>query len=142
MNKVTRTGTHEIRYEDETGFIVIMHVGTMGPEDVLVMAKAIEDYSKLAPPGDPAYILADNRYATAMSREARQVIAKTGFVSGEAYVVVFGAPFAYRVILNLVFRAVALTTDKMKAIAISEEAEAREWLEDKRRAFIARKTKA
>ena len=73
-----------------------------------------------------------------MTSEARQVIAKTGFVSGEAYVAVFGAPFAYRVILNLVFRAVALSTDKMKAIAIVDEGEARAWLTEKKRAYLAR----
>ena len=43
--------TTEIRYEEDTGFIFILHVGAMGADDVLVMTKAIDDCCKLAPPG-------------------------------------------------------------------------------------------
>ena len=138
MNKVWRIGEHEVRYEEDAGFIVLVHVGVMGPDEVRAVSKAMDECMLFSPPGAPAFLLADSRKATGMNVNGREVVAsKAQIANGDTYVAVFGAPFAYRVVLNLVFRGVGLITDKMKAIAVADEAEARVWLTEKRQSYLA-----
>jgi hypothetical protein len=138
MVKVWRIGQHEVRWEDATGIIVLVHVGTMDADEIRAISDAMDECVGLGPPGDPSLLLVDSRRATGLNVSGREVAASKAKVArADTLVAVFGAPFTYRVVLNLVFRGVALVTDKLRATAVSEEAEARAWLTNGRLAYLA-----
>ncbi|HVJ93808.1 MAG TPA: hypothetical protein VM580_28610 [Labilithrix sp.] len=66
-------------------------------------------------PGEPYFIIGDYRKALGVTLGARKVIANNPLLRQSAHVAIFGAPLRY------------------------EEAEARAWLMEQRRAFLARR---
>jgi hypothetical protein len=85
-------------------------------------------------PNQPMFLLIDNRETKIVTSGARKAIVSVGEVTREIYCASFGAPFALRAVLNLVFKALAIYSRKVVTRFAADEAEAREWLAERRRA--------
>lgn len=120
---IIKIGKHTVRYEPETGFICVAHVGDMSFEDTMALKDAFE---RLSQPGKPVFTIADATQATGTSPEARKAF--TTGSEAKYYLASFGANFAYRAIMNLLFKAISLKMKNFVTHAFGTEAEAREWL--------------
>ena len=127
-------GRFELRQEPETGFLRIIHEGTLTEEGARSLAA---EYERFAPAEGAAFVIADYRKATGITFGGRRALAATR-LRGEIYFANFGAPFAHRVVSNLVIRAVGIFVPVVSE-AFASEAEARAWLTQKRNAYLAQK---
>ena len=134
----TSAGQHEVRYDHRTGFIHVVHVGMMDGEEARRVNDAAIRYGAYTPANVPSYVIADNTRAGGMTSEARKLLAARAGMHEEAYVVLFGASFVVRVMMNLLMKAQSLTSPKLQANAVATEAEALAWLNDRKQAFQAR----
>ena len=127
MVERAKVAEHEFRFEPESGLIHIVQNGSMTEDDVVQMLTHTESWERLLAPGAPALYLVDSRNATGITSEARKVVAKASDArKSDAYCAIFGAGFAVRVVLNLVFKAMALTSNKTMTRFALTESEARE----------------
>ena len=100
--------------------------------DMQVVIQQWQDKNK------PCFYLIDNRLSTGLTGEARKAIASSGVERmGPVYCAIFGAGFALRVLLNLLFKAMELTSSKTIVRFANDEADARAWLAQHRRAHLA-----
>lgn len=125
MSNSIAVGPHEVRYEPDTGFVFVRHEGVLEAADAPALLDAC---AKFARPGEPVFMLADDRRATGITPEARRILSSSGNVGDRLYLAIFGGNFAFRAIANLVFKAMTISSKKMIAVMVSDEAEAREWL--------------
>ena len=128
---------HEFRHESETGFLYFVHNGTMTSQDATTM---LSFYKEQVSAGDAGFIIADNRKAKTITSEARKVCVNAG-LPGEIYLALFGGSFAFRGVAQLLFSAMKMTTGSFEGTAVVDEAEARAWLTEKRRSYLARKAR-
>jgi len=132
---------HEVWYDRRTTFIHLVHVGLMDVEDAKLVNDATRRYAAYTPAHVPTYLIADNTRADGMTSEARKIMASRGGMHEEAYVTLFGAPFIVRVGMNLLMKALVLTSPKLQVSAVVTEAEALAWLNQKKREFQVREEK-
>src|SRR5689334_14651378 len=111
MTESRKRGSHEVRYESDTGYIFVSQDGVMEGDDARFVSKTVKVYSDRTP-GDPVFILCDASKANGVTREARQVVGAGEDALDEAFVALFGASLPTRTIFNLIMKAVALTTSK------------------------------
>ena len=132
----TKVGEHELWFEPEFGLTHIVYRGMLNEVEVIEMEAVTAKWQKTT---EPSFYLIDNRSSTGITREGRKAIAKTsGARSGEVFCAIFGAAFALRVLLNLMFKAMELTSSKTATRFTVDEAEARAWLAERKRAYLAR----
>jgi len=137
MTERMRTGEHLFWHEPEAGLTCIAYNGMLNEAEVAEMQVVIEKWQDM---NEPCFYLIDNRNSTGLTGGARKAIAKTGEErSGQVYCAIFGAGFALRVVLNLLFKAMELTSNKNIVRFANDEADARAWLVEHRRAHLARK---
>ena len=142
MKEVIQVGKHTVGYDEETGFIHLCHVGTMDGAEMTAVADRISEYCRKYHPGEPAFELVDNRKSTGFTRDARIALSNHPMAREEVYAAMWGASFGVRTFINLVFRALAVATgSKSTAHATVTEAEASEWLIEKRNLYRSRKAK-
>ena len=135
MTETPKAFKHEWRYEPDTGFIYTAINGTMDEADAL---EFIAHYDKDIPPGEPCFMIADDRRATNMTAGARKAFAKL-WKPADVYLAAFGPSFAYRAVLNLCLKGMPLVMPQFTGIVVADEAAARAWLHEKKRAHYARK---
>ncbi|HVJ92558.1 MAG TPA: hypothetical protein VM580_22305 [Labilithrix sp.] len=135
-------GPHEISYEADTGFIVFSMHGALEARHAQELRKITLEYETGYFPGKPGFTLVDCRKATGVTGEARKVLAEQGKEEPyESYLALYGGSFAFRAVINLVLKAVRLAgSAKLVAAAIGSEEEARTWLREQKRAWLARAT--
>ena len=138
MDNITRVGSHEIRYEPETGFIVLVQNGWMDKDEAVAVVAAVSAYH--GGRADPYFVLVDHRKTTGASPEARKAIG-TGTNTQDAFVALVSASLATRAIGNLVLKAMSIASSKLTGVVVAEEEEARVWLTERRRAYLARTSK-
>ncbi|HVJ93937.1 MAG TPA: hypothetical protein VM580_29310 [Labilithrix sp.] len=140
MSEKKKFGRHEIGYEADTGFVSIVLNGTLGESDAAEIISTTTTYEQTFYLGQPTFMIVDTRKAGGVTSEARKYMASSGGQNAnQAFVVIFGGSFAIRTMMNLVFKAVEFASStKLTAAALSTEAEARTWLSDQKRAFLAR----
>jgi len=138
-----RIGKQEVWFDDSSGFIYLIHTGTLDADEARVLNERVASYVNTHTPGEPPFMLVDNRRATGFTGEARKIMSSAPTLRDEVYVALFGASFAIRAVLNLLFRAVTLSSSSKSVVtALPTEAEAREWLTEQRRLFRTRKAKS
>ncbi|HVJ94810.1 MAG TPA: hypothetical protein VM580_33715 [Labilithrix sp.] len=128
---------HEWRFEQDTGFIYAVTNGRIELADAVEFIRLFE---RDVPRGAAAFMLGDNRRATEMSLAARRAFA-SDWKPGEMYIAAFGQSAVYRIILNMFLKGLSIIRPNFTAAMFAEEAEAREWLTEKRRAYLARKAR-
>jgi len=138
VTETAKTFKHEWRHEPDTGFIFTAIIGTMDEADAL---EFIARYDKDIPPGEPCFMIADDRRATNMTAGARRAFAKL-WKPGDVYLAAFGPSFAYRAVLNLFLKGMPFIMPQFTGTVVADEADARVWLHEKKRAYYARKAKA
>ena len=131
---------HEYWCDEETGFYHLAFVGVLDAPEIielnLVFRKWQEDVGK----GEPTFVLVDNRRSDGISGDGRKAMAKNSVQDADVYCSIYGASFAVRVVLNLVFKAMSLSENNRTIVRYaSSESDAREWLTEHRRAYLARK---
>ena len=126
---------HEIRYEQHTGFIYLVTKGVIDARGAAFILAFCEAH---VPPDEPLFFIGDGRKATGMDAEARTVMANLA-ARRPVYFSGFGAPLPMRVLTTLVLRAVSLVSNRLIGNFASNEEEARAWLTEKRRAYLAGK---
>ena len=134
----TTIGPHELRYERDSGFIVLVHHGVLEPAHIVELTETMDRWVDRYQPGGALFIVVDVRNSGGITSEARERAAVSGLRNAESYVAVFGASFAIRVVLNLVFKAIALTSKTSFFTIKGTEEEARAWLAEHHRARSAR----
>lgn len=130
-----RIGHHELWYESDTGFIGVVHVGELDKAAAVAWAEYFVTCVKNS--GQPAFVIVDDRKATGMTSEARRIIVDSELVRSDFHVAGFGMTFTYRAFINFFSRALALAGSKVVVKMMSDEAMAREWLTERRRAHLA-----
>jgi hypothetical protein len=128
---------HEWRYEEDTGFIFARTNGTTDESDAV---RYIELYARDVPAGEPGFMLCDNRNATDLTAGARKRYAKEWHPT-QVYLAGYGQSFASRVVFNALMQGLALLRPQYCVTMVATEEEARAWLTDKRRAYLAQKAK-
>ncbi|HVJ93564.1 MAG TPA: hypothetical protein VM580_27370 [Labilithrix sp.] len=86
------------------------------------------------------FVLVDVRSVTGIDAEAREVFGKAGRRAEHlppAFNATFGAPLPLRALANLITKFTRMTTMVVQHTA--DEAAARVWLTEKRRAYLARR---
>ena len=137
-----RIGNHTVSFEHESGLIHLAHVGTMDGQEMTAIADEFASYRQRFFRGEPPYIVVDNRKATGFTNDARHALSRHELARDEVCAALWGASFAIRTVINLVFKALALaTSSKSVAMAVATEAEARAWLTEQRENFRGRRTK-
>jgi hypothetical protein len=142
MVETVAVGTHAVSYEEESKFICFAHVGELTEADAVTICDAIGQFANKVPADQPTFILADNRKAGSVTKEARQVIVertKGGVMHDEAYVALYGGSFASRIFINMLMKVMSLATTKMVVHNLATQAEARAWLNDQRTALLSRR---
>ncbi|HVJ93831.1 MAG TPA: hypothetical protein VM580_28775 [Labilithrix sp.] len=139
MGEKKSVGPHQLWYEEETGFVCFVHNGTLNEHELEELGEFVNS-CRARVPGEALFLLADDRKATGVSHDARKSIATSpSFHVGTTYVGIFGASFALRVVLNLFFKAIALSSSPSATMfAADDEAEARAWLAQQKRAYYAK----
>ena len=132
-------GPHEIWFEPDTGFIGVVQVGTLDGAHATSMVEHLAEYAKRS--GGATFVIGDDRRAMGLTREARSVFVSSDVVRSECHVALFGASFAFRAVVNLFVKALTLTGSKFVIHAEADEAKARAWLAEQRRAYLARSAK-
>jgi len=133
-----RLSAHEMWLDDGTGIVHYMYSGILtGPDMAEMFAMSVKWHEEVNP-GGPWLYLIDNRKLKGVRGDARKDIAKLTQTIGDCYTAIYGASFALRVVLNLVFKAASLVTSRVVLRYAANESEAREWLIACRRAHIAR----
>ncbi|HVJ90114.1 MAG TPA: hypothetical protein VM580_09950 [Labilithrix sp.] len=143
MSDRSMMGGVEGWYESDTGFICIVYPrGVVDEEMATAAAKLTKTLgAELFRRGEPLFILADNRNTTGGTPKARKMIASEAKTdTGQIYVAVLYASFAARTLGNVLMRALSLVQGGIVGRVEAEEAPARAWLTEQRRAYLARKT--
>ena len=135
MREIETLSETRFRYEPDTGFLCFVHSGSL---DQTVARQMIAEFEKFAVPGESVFILADNRNATDTTASARKIFAQY-HLPVEVNFAGFGAPFAFRTVVNMLFKAMLVVSPRFAGAVFAEEAEARNWLAEKRRAYLAKK---
>ena len=135
----TTKSAHELRYEAETGFFVFVQRGAMSAEDAQKLLVTFRDAARA---GEATFTLSDARNAGSPTPEARKIVAEAASDLGESYLAAFGGTFATRVVQTMLFKAVSILSPRYVMAVFADETEARAWLSDKRRAYLARTGKA
>jgi len=137
MGEKRYIGPHEIWFEAETGFVVIVQCGRVEEEHAQELAETFAAYRRNAQ-GEPAFILSDSRRATGVSSEARRIFMKDSrWNDFEGYLVVIGASFLMRTLSNMLFKAAEVSSrSKLTAICVATEEEGRAWLSEQQRAYF------
>ncbi|HVJ91786.1 MAG TPA: hypothetical protein VM580_18420 [Labilithrix sp.] len=139
MGETTRIGRHEVRYEADTGFIHIANDGTTDEVEAAAILDTLGRYADVNSKDDALFIIADVRKSSPVTPKARNVYVRR-MPACETYVVLFGAPIVIRVVFKLLVKALSVTSPrKFVSDAVADEAEARRWLTEQRRAYLARK---
>ncbi|HVJ92700.1 MAG TPA: hypothetical protein VM580_23025 [Labilithrix sp.] len=142
MSEKVTSGQHEVHYEEETGFICLVHYGTIDVDDAKIVGEAIDRFSDRSGPGEPGFLLADNRNAGSITSEARKILTKTRVTRKEMYIAHFGASFFARSFINLMMKAISFSSYRFHVNAVATETEARAWLGEMKRAWNERKRPA
>ncbi|HVJ88761.1 MAG TPA: hypothetical protein VM580_03090 [Labilithrix sp.] len=138
MSGDTKAQAPELRYEPETGFFCFAYPPGEVKEEYAVAL--VEGILKLVPahcaPGEPMFILIDERYSTGVSREARWVLADAVRTKPypRGFIALYGGSFAFRTFSNLFVKALMLVSGKLITRAEADEAGARAWLTQQKRA--------
>jgi hypothetical protein len=142
MAEVTKIGHHEVRYEPDTGFVRIINGGTTEEAEAIAIVDALIKYANIGSTDKAVFVLADVRKLVPTGPKVRRVYA-THLPEREMYVVLFGAPFAMRIAYNtLLVTALQMFTKRpFVTEAVADEATARAWLTEQRRAYLARKAR-
>ncbi|HVJ93909.1 MAG TPA: STAS/SEC14 domain-containing protein [Labilithrix sp.] len=138
MTNEIQIGEHSVCFESDTGFSVLRCRGKVDESEAIAINDAvIKNYLERVGRGQSFFCLVDVRHLTSVTPEARRAIANGGRMGERACVAVVGGSFAIRVLLNLILKAMLLASDQLVAVAVPEEDEARAWLAERRRAFLA-----
>ena len=144
MSEKRKVGPHEIWLESDSGFIVIVTKGMLLAEHAVSLMEFIKGHWTAAP-DEPILILTDYRQGKGMTSEARQSMSNGWWQSAERVEVcsaMFGASFAVRTIISLLYQAAKLTSStNLASTAVATEAEARAWLTEQGRTIRARSVK-
>ncbi|HVJ90406.1 MAG TPA: hypothetical protein VM580_11440 [Labilithrix sp.] len=136
-------GAHTLGYEPETGLVRMVHVGLMNADEMRGIADKIAEYARTYHPGRATFFLVDNRRAAGITSDARRVMSLSPVLQDEMYCALFGASFAVRTVINMVFKAVTIaTSSKSVVVALASEDDARAWLTDRKLAYGARVAKS
>ncbi|HVJ90679.1 MAG TPA: hypothetical protein VM580_12810 [Labilithrix sp.] len=91
-------------------------------------------------PGEPPFLLVDNRQSTGFTSDARPALANHPLARAEVCAAMWGATFAVRTFINLIYRALALATGaKSVTKAFVSEEEASRWLVEQQTMVRSRK---
>ncbi|HVJ88214.1 MAG TPA: hypothetical protein VM580_00320 [Labilithrix sp.] len=138
-----RAGNHSLFYERHSGLVCLVHVGTMNGAEMTAVADQIAEYQGRYFPGEPPFMLVDNRQATGFTLDARHALSQHRLPRDEVYAALWGASFAVRTVINLVFKALSIATNaKSAAMAVGSESEARAWLNEQRNLCSRRRNAA
>ena len=139
-NEKMRFGEHEVWFDSETGFGHLTFIGVLDEPELVQINEVFAGWQKKAGPGEPTFVMVDNRRSDGISRDGRKAMASMSRPDADVYCAIHGASFAVRVVLNLVFKATALTSKNATIVRYeSSESEAREWLNSHQQAYLARK---
>ena len=117
---------HVMAYEADTGIFRFAQNGTMTEADALELINRISQSGF----GDAFFVLGDHRNATTTTAGARKAFTQFD-LANDVYFAAFGASFAFRSIITMVFKAVSVMLPRFVGVVFSEEAEARAWLREK-----------
>lgn len=132
-------GDHEVRIEPHSGLIHIVFVGLLNDIELSQLSEFVTNWQGESVSGQPMFVLVDNRKCTGITKEGRKAMAQLGSRDKfPVYCSMFGSSLVVRVIVNLIFKAVAISSNSSTALSYeATEAEAREWLDEHRRAYLA-----
>ncbi|HVJ88756.1 MAG TPA: hypothetical protein VM580_03065 [Labilithrix sp.] len=143
MSERTSIGRHAIWREPDTGFVHFVHDGMFDEEAAATFLDVMMRYVSDLPPGEPAFLITDNRRATGFTSKARKVLASANGMPNNSCVAVFGVSFIFAAALKLLTKTFALVaTTKIHVSVFAGEAEARAWLAEQQLLYGTRKANA
>ncbi|HVJ92663.1 MAG TPA: hypothetical protein VM580_22840, partial [Labilithrix sp.] len=109
MYERKQIGPHTLWFEPDNDFIVVVQVGKLDAAHASELTSFVRERAALKGRA-PMYMLADHRQATGITSEARKVFStpSSDLPSFEFNVATFGASFAMRTVVNLLFKATKL----------------------------------
>ena len=138
MGEVTKIGATEIRYEEDMGFVHLILGGRADEEQATAIVDTLSRYADLGSSDSVLFILCNMRNAQPSTTKARHVFA-TRYPRCAMYVAVYGASLVLRATYKLLVTSFSLTSSrKFFTDAVANEADARAWLTEQRRAYLAR----
>jgi hypothetical protein len=139
MPQTVQVGAHETWFEPDAGLIGVRFRGVLSGAEFAEISAITTRWRTEAGIAPPVLALIDNRKSEGLTSDGRRAIANRSEGVGECYCAVFGAGFALRVVLNLVFRAAELASTKFVLRYAADEADARRWLAERKRTHVSRK---
>ena len=132
-------GAHELWYEPDTGFIVFQQRGVVDGRNTKEVVEFFSLWAKRS--GVPPFVLVDCRNASTVNSESRSIFSTSDVMREGCHCSMFGASFAFRTVITLFTKALTLTGSDFVMNSVAEEEPARQWLAEKRRAYLARSAK-
>ena len=133
MFEKTRVGKHEIWFDSSAGIVYEVFDGLLNADE---MERLLGATTKWLEEGTPAFYLMDNRNLTGLTTDGRKAVALLGeTLDRDTYCAIFGASFAVRTVLNMVFSARELTSRRPFKVVIrfvADASEARAWLVERK----------
>ena len=147
MIRETKGGALEVRYESDTDIVVVVYPPGKIEEDAARIV--IEELTRFMTEkrGEPAFVLVDARHLTGITSEARRAFGGSGvearkMAESPSYISAFGGSLVYRTLSNLLIKAVMLMSPHTVMRLDADEAASRAWLNEQRRAYLARKAQS
>ncbi|HVJ92722.1 MAG TPA: hypothetical protein VM580_23135 [Labilithrix sp.] len=135
MSESVIVGAHEFWFDMDDRIVHLTFRGPLDAPEVVGLFEFFDRCSRELLPGEAALYLIDNRASTGITSEGRRMIRELSQKMQESsknvssFIAICGAPFAVRVVLNLVFKGLELAlSGKNNVRFMVEESEAREWL--------------
>ena len=116
-------GNHVFWYQ--SGVVHVEYHGSVSAEDLAELRKK---FAAWIVPSRPTFYVVDARGITGITADARQEM-YASYLTNEMCAAVFGAPFALRVVVNLIARAIRMVSPKIVVRYFAEEFEALQWLD-------------
>ncbi|HVJ92619.1 MAG TPA: hypothetical protein VM580_22615 [Labilithrix sp.] len=140
MFERTKIGEHEMWFEPDAGILHLVTCGMLNGEEATKLSELVVAFRSDLDPQEPTFILVDNRKSTGITKDGRLAMAESSnSLTAPSVTAVFGGSFALRALVNLIFKGIALTSDKTLLHYAADEAAARAWLSERQRSYRARK---
>ena len=130
---------HEVSFEQTSGFFVLTTHGDVSAAQMeawLAVSAAYRDDH----PGEPPFLLIDIREGSGISQAARRLVSNRAKERpGALYMGIFGGSLATRAIFALLVKGTSLASRgfQLTAHMLANESEARAWLAEHRRQYLA-----
>ncbi|HVJ93761.1 MAG TPA: hypothetical protein VM580_28355 [Labilithrix sp.] len=134
-----QVGQHEVWIEPDSGFVCETVRGSMTTAEMLEISKMAIRLARDADPNAAFYLVDARAQKTMAGQDRRKVMAELAAISSsENYVAVFGGNLVSRTFASVVFKGIAKLTNKFLGYYAAGESDARIWLAERRRAYLAR----